>query len=144
MSSSLAGTTRVLREIYLSIFVAFFRVGHRNWSLEMNKYKGALGMSLFHGFLLMGGGAWAAYFTGTPPPDIPRLTFYVVFIAFYALHCYVFIRRQYGIAFEHAFKAFERRRQIHLLAAAWLLFAATWAFAIGSGRYVFTHTSLHQ
>src|ERR1700730_4377057 len=128
MSSSPASTKRLLSEIYLSIFVAFFRVGHRAWSLDMNTYKGALGMSLFHGFLLLGASFWAVYLTGTRLPDIPRLTFYAVFLAFYALHCYVIIRRQYGIAFEHAFKAFERRRQIRLLAAAWLLTAASWAF----------------
>jgi hypothetical protein len=145
MSSSLGSTKHVLREIYLSIFVAFFRIGQRRWSSDMNRYKAAVGTSLFHGFLLMGVSAWVAYyFAGTRLPNIPSLTFCGVFVAFYALHCYVFIRRRYGIAFEHTFRSFERPRQIRLLAVARLLIAASWAFVLGSASFIVSHTSAHQ
>jgi hypothetical protein len=145
MSSSLASAKHALRDIYLSIFVAFFRIGQRNWSSDMNRYKAAVGMSLFHAFLLMAASAWLAYFVRHARlPNIPRLTFCGAFVAFYALHCYVFIRRRYGIAFEHAFRSFERPRQIRLLAAAWLLFAASWAVVVGSASFILSHTGAHQ
>ncbi len=135
---------RFLKDSYLTLFVAFFRFYQGNWSFESNMYKGAVGMSLFHFFVLFGASGWVAYFTRTRLPDIPRLTFYAVFFSFYLVHCYVLIRRRYGIRFEHAFRKFARRRQICLLAAASLLIAASVGFAFGSASYLRSHVAAHQ
>jgi hypothetical protein len=135
---------RFLKDSYLTIFVAFFRFCQGNWSVESNMYKGVVGLCLFHCFILLGAIGWGAYFTRTRLPDIPRLTFYAVFFPFYLVHCYVLIRRRYGIAFERTFRAFERRRRTYLLTAAWLLMAASGAFVYGSAFYLRPYIGAHQ
>jgi hypothetical protein len=132
-----------MRESYLTVFVAFFRFCQRNWSSESNMYKGAFGMTLFHVCLLLGLAFWATYFGGARLPDIPRLTGYAVFFLFSAVHCYVLIRRGYGIRFEQTFRTFDRRRRIWLLTTAWLLMAASWGFAFGSAYYLRPYLSVH-
>ncbi len=107
-------------------------------------YKGVAGVFLLHLCLVLGVSFWVAYFTGMRFPSIPRLTFYTVGLSLYAGHCYVFIRLRYGITYERAFRTFDRRRQICLLSAAWLLVAASLGFMVLSASYLRSHFAAHQ
>ena len=126
-------------ELYLSIFVLFFRLSSSRWSQEMNAYKAVAGTSWVHLlllFILAEGVQMLSsrrFFSGPWEVLIGSL-------AIFAVNYYDLIVRGRGTAFERDFAAFSRRKRWALLGFAAAVLASTFSvFLILTEEY---HTFL--
>ena len=119
MGGDQSGLSKLLyvKELYLSVFVLFFRIGASNWSADVNEFKGAAGISVVECALAIIVYGWAQMFLGYHSV-LNRWFMAVSFIAVYGINYYALVVRNVGIDFEKRFNTFSRGRQIFLYSVA--------------------------
>jgi len=133
-----------LREVYLTVFVLFFRIGQHSWSVTTNAAKGAAGITWLQFMLLITGSAWLYFFTGDRRLiTISSPLFYVSFGAIYLLNYYTLVARQTGLRFESAFKTMRSRHRSLLVVTGVGFIVFSFGLALFSAYYVHAHGSLH-
>jgi hypothetical protein len=132
-----------IREVYLGIFVLFFRIGQNSWSYTSNVAKAVAGITWLHLMLLIGLIAWLYFFSGDKLLlAIPRPAFYILFGILTLLNYYTLVTRGVGTRFEAQFASFGHRHRVLLLATSLAIIVCTFGFAIFSGYYVHAHGPL--
>jgi hypothetical protein len=108
----------MIKELYNSIFVLFFRLGAGQWPKEMNAdvHKGVAGVSVLEIMLLMSAFSWIQIFLGQQLQLNPLLLGTAVF-ALYTFNYYL-LHLSGGIAFEKQFSHLKKERRIALLSWA--------------------------
>jgi cytochrome c biogenesis factor len=94
---------RVLKELYLSIFVMFYRMSR--WRGSMKARTAASGLTIVEGFFATGIGLWVA----APKHQFIRTSGWIVAFALvllYLLNDYLLVDQGRGIAFEQEFRGF--------------------------------------
>jgi len=133
-----------LREVYLTVFVLFFRIGQHSWSATTNAAKGAAGITWLQFMLLITVAAWLYFFTGDRRLiTISSPLFYVLFGAIYLLNYYTLVARQTGLRFESAFKTMGSRHRSLLVVTSVGFIVFSFGLALVSASYVHAHGSLH-
>lgn len=130
-------TMNWIKEVYLSVFVLFFRIGRNSWSYTNNAAKAVAGITWIQLMLLVGVIAWLYYFTGIRLLlAIPRPVFYLSFGIITLVNYYTLVTRQVGTLFESEFSNFEYRRRSLLIAASIAVVIGSLGFALLSANYV--------
>src|SRR5438876_11170190 len=107
----------MIREVYLSVFVLFFRIGQNSWSYTSNVAKAVAGVTWLHLMLLIGLIAWLYFFRGDKLLlAIPRPAFYILFGILTLLNYYTLVTREAGTRFEAQFRTFGHRHRFLLFA----------------------------
>jgi hypothetical protein len=131
-------------DIYLSVFVLFFRIGRNSWSYTSNAAKAVAGITWIQLMLLVGVIAWLYYFTGVKLLlAIPRPVFYISFGIITLVNYYTLVTRQVGTLFESEFSNFAYRRRSLLIATSIAVVIGSLGFALLSANYVHTYGPLH-
>lgn len=134
----------LLREVYLTVFVLFFRLGQNSWSQASNVAKGVAGITWLQFMILIGAIAWLYFFTGNKVLlAIPRLAFVISFGLVAAINYYTLVTCQRGTRFEKEFKTLEHRQRSLLLAGGLAFILFSFGFALISASYVHAHGPLH-
>ena len=124
-------------DIYLSVFVLFFRIGQNSWSPMTNTAKAVGGVTWLQFTFLVGLIAWLYYFTGDRLLlSMSRPTGYILFGIIYLLNYYLLVTRHAGTRFELDFRVFAYRRRFTLLTASIALVIICFGFALFSAYYV--------
>ena len=123
---------QTLKELYLTVFVLFFRFAKESWSDATNAWKGTAGVTLFQWTIVGGTIFWIAAFTATDISGLSQLTFYILCFGSYFLNYHFLVVRGYGTGFEHAFGQFEARKKRLLLIGGVLLVVLSYGFAFAS------------
>jgi len=138
---ALSPRASVIRELYLALFVLFFRLDVRRWpsyaNANANGYNGALGISLVETFAALSVLFWFEIVSGYRFGLDSRLGLVALGIfAVYFTNLYFLIDRARGVALEREFACLSRRKRVALLAAAAAIFVASAAvFYLSLGLY---------
>lgn len=129
-----------LKELYLTVFVLFYRFAKNSWSRELNGWKAAAGVTLLQwcvaGSLLL----WAVDLGGYGNvTGITRSTMFLIWFATYFLNYHALVVRGSGIRFETAFEALEPRKRIILRVAGTGLIIVGFGFAFLSACALAPH-----
>lgn len=131
---------RRLREVYLSVFVLFYRYFAGQWSATMNAHKGVAGVSIVQGVIVITLENWIGAFTGRRL-ELDRWVLWIVIVLIYAANYYFLVIGGTGVAFEKQFGTFPKSKQITLRLAAIGIFLATGIiFFFSAAAY---HRALH-
>lgn len=123
---------QTLKELYLTVFVLFFRFAKQSWSDHTNACKGAAGITLFQWTLLGSAILWISAFTGTDISGLSKLTFYILCFGSYLLNYRFLVLRGYGMEFERAFGHFEARKRRLLIIGGLVLVVLSYGVAFAS------------
>lgn len=115
----------LLREVYLSIFVLFYRYFGGNMSESSKAMRGSVGLMLFQAILaldLLGFACiwWHQKFK--PNPVVAML----LAAALYGLNYYVLVVKGSGVNFEKQYRAFSQQKRIALRLVALTFFVGAW------------------
>jgi hypothetical protein len=125
-----------IKDIYLTVFVLFFRIGQNSWSFQSNAAKGVAGVSWFQFMLLIGFTAWLYYATGSKLLlRVPPAAFYILFGIVCLVNYYALVTRGYGTKFESEFQTFGSRRRSLLIASGIGAITLSMGFAFFSAFY---------
>lgn len=136
-------TMKLVKEVYLSVFVLFFRIGQNSWSFTSNAAKAVAGITWLQFTLLIGLTAWLYYFTGNKLfLAASRPAFYLLFGIICLVNYYVLVTRAAGTHFVSEFRTFEYRRRSILVATSIALVIFSFGFALFSAYYVHAYGPL--
>jgi hypothetical protein len=113
---------RPLKEIYLSVFVLFFRISR--WRGSMKARTAALGLTVVEGFLAMSFGTWIASAVHQNI-EVNRWIIGIAFVVLYSLNDYFLVDQGRGVAFEKQFRNFPSAKRTVLYLAAISIVLAT-------------------
>jgi hypothetical protein len=129
----------LLKELYLTEFVFFYRASKKSWSHGTNVGKGAAGVSLFAWIILLSISMWIEIFCGKRFLFVfNRLEVGVFVFAFFCVNYYILAIRGYGIRFEREFNNLKKPKQTFLLISCCVIQIVSVAFFTYSG-YVYQH-----
>jgi len=122
----IASRYSISKQIYLSLFVLFFRINKGAWPEYVNAdaHKGAAGITLLDLFLALAASNFVQTLTGHQVL-FARDTAGIVALSVYFVNWYFFVGRGTGTAFEKEFNGFARKRQIALYLLATAITLAT-------------------
>lgn len=124
---------RLLKELYLSTFVLFFRISR--WRGNMKARSAALGLTLVDGILVMSFGASIAVVTHQVI-EVNRWIVGIAVIVLYSLNDYFLVDQGRGIAFEERFRGFRAgKRTLLYLAASGIVLATGIALYFSAAAY---------
>jgi hypothetical protein len=121
---------QTLKELYLTVFVLFFRFARQSWSDDMNAWKATAWITLFQWALVGGGILWIAALAGYPRlTGLSQLSFLILWFVTYFLNHRVLVIHGYGVKFERHFGQLESRKKTLLVTTAILVTVVSFAFA---------------
>jgi hypothetical protein len=133
-----------LKEVYLSVFVLFFRIGRNSWSFATNAAKGAAGITWLQFMLLIALTAWLYYFTGNRRlVSVSNPVLLALFGVTYLINYYILVAREAGTRFESAFTTLGHRHRFVLVAASVAFVLFSFGLALFSGYYVHANGPMH-
>jgi hypothetical protein len=109
---------RQLNEIYLSVYVLFFRIGAGQWPSHVNAdaHKGVAGVAVVEIILLITLLDWIQSLSGHF--GINRWVPGIAAVVIYAINYYFLVIRGNGVAFEKQFGSFRKSKRLTLRLAA--------------------------
>jgi hypothetical protein len=125
---SLSDLARVsASEIYLSVFLLFFRSSAKQWSAEANAFKGVAGVFFVQILLIVSLCGWFSIAVDRP---LVRTIGFVgpISILLYLINNHFLVSRRMGTKFEEQSRHFERSKKVAL--QAWALFQVALGWAI--------------
>lgn len=123
------------KQIYLTAFTIFFRVGGADWTPGINAGKGVAGVAMIEWLILIGTASWIDVFEGRKfLLGIPKWISIVLFLALCALNHYPLVVCGYGTHFQHEFAHLRKSRKLLLLASCALVILGAIAFFICAAR----------
>jgi len=121
------------KELYLTAFTIFFKVGGADWTPGINAGKGVASVALIESAFLIGIVLWIDVLVGTKSLfDIPKWAAVIAFLALCAANHYPLVARGHGITFEREFNHLKKTRKILLMASCVVIILAAIAFFIYS------------
>jgi hypothetical protein len=108
---------RLFKELYLTAFTIFFRVGGADWTPGINAGKGIAGIALIEALLLLGIASWIEMLAGTRY-RIARWEAVITYFAICVGNHYSLVTCGHGTAFERRFSSLKSSRKILLIAAS--------------------------
>ena len=103
---------KTLKELYLSVFLLFFRFAERSWSSETNAAKGAVGITMVLSAIVTVIAFWISRMIGhNNLPDLSKFGFFAFWFAVYLCNYWVLVAKGYGTTFEFEFRQFDKKRQ---------------------------------
>jgi hypothetical protein len=126
---------RFLKELYLTEFIVFYRASQKSWSHGYNAGKGAAGVSLFVGIILMCITLWIEIFTGNQfLPILNRWETWIGFLAFVLVNYYFLVIRGHGIRFEREFNNLKKSKRMFLQVSCFVVSLISAGFFIYSAH----------
>jgi hypothetical protein len=127
-----------LKEIYLSVYVLFFRIGGGQWPSHVNAdaHKGVAGVAVVEGILLITLVDWIQSIAGNF--GIGRWVPGIVGVVIYAINYYFLVIQGNGVAFEKQFGSLPKSKRLTLRLVAVGIFVATLAL------YFAAHAKSHS
>ena len=123
------------KEIYLTGFTIFFKVGSANWTHGINIGKGVTGVAMVEWLILIGIASQIDALIGTRSLlDIPKWTAIFAFLVLCAANHYVLVVCRHGIVFEREFTNLKKSRRILLVAACAAITLVAIAFFISAAQ----------
>jgi hypothetical protein len=134
-----------LKEIYLSLFVLFFRINKGAWPeyVKADEHKGVAGITLLQGSLAIAASNFTQVLAGHQIVLDAGAAGLMV-LPVYFLNSYFLVERGAGTAFEKEFSGFARKKQttLYLVATAiTLLIVAALVLSIAVYRSAFAISS---
>jgi hypothetical protein len=124
---------QTLKELYLTVFVLFFRFAKQSWSNDMNAWKATAAVTLVQWTLLGAAILWIAAFAGySHLSGISRLSFFAVFLITYLFNYRTLVAQGYGSQFEQQFGQFGTRKKTVLIIAGLAIVVFSFAFAFAT------------
>ena len=124
----------LIGEIYLSLYVVFFRIS--GWESNGRVHSAVAAVSIVDGLIALSLETWAEVIAGRSY-ELREWLIGGTFLALYFLNHYFLFARGNGIAFEEKFDSFPKRKRIALrLAALGMLLSAAAATYVSSNAYL--------
>jgi hypothetical protein len=133
IQNNLLSLMRGIADIYLSIFVLFFRVSR--WRTSSKASSAVVGVAVVDYVLALSLVIWAAIMTGHPLKLSPWVVG-IIFLIFCSANYRFLVIRSHGVAFEKQFCGFQKSKQTTLLSvAAGILLATVAIFSFSIQAY---------
>lgn len=113
---------QTVKELYLAIFVIFFRFAQGSWARDMNAWKGVIGITVFQLSIIGTVAYLGSALAGKPIPEISRLTYTVVALGLYVANYHMLVVRRFGTDFESELDRVPKARRIRLFIGGTLVF----------------------
>jgi hypothetical protein len=125
---------RGVRELYLSLFVLFFRIGAGQWPAFMNAdaFNGVTGLTVIESFFALSVSGWIESVAGRHL-DLNRWEIVIAVLAIFCANYYFLIFKGVGVAFEKEFNHFPKSKRVALRLAAIGIVLAIGVFFFLSG-----------
>src|ERR1035438_6222284 len=107
----------LFKELYLTAFTIFFRVGGAEWTPTINAGKAVTAIALIEALLLLGSASWIEMLVGTAY-RIPRWGALIAYFVICIANHYLLVTLGHGTAFERHFTSLNFARKILLIAAS--------------------------
>jgi hypothetical protein len=133
-----------LKELYLAEFTSFFKASSSSWTPGINAAKGAVGVAIIEGIILVAIDAWIEVLVGKRLllPNLQRWEICIAFLILYISNYYVLVTLGHGLKFERNSSNIKRAKRISLMVLCRVTELATVAFFIYS-IYVY-HRFFHK
>jgi hypothetical protein len=124
------------KELYLSVFVLFFRIGAGQWPSYMNAdaHKGVAGVTIIEVLLVASLINWIQIIGGHRL-ELNRWMPGIAAVVLYCANYYFFVVRGSGIAYEREFSGFRKGKRIALRLAVIVILLVTLAVFFSSAAY---------
>ena len=132
LSESGRGLFGFFKEIYLTIFILFYRVGSSDWPEATNRSKGAVGVSMVAISLIVGTLDFVCTLAGKRIIAMPKWAMYLFCFVIWLLNFYALVIRRHGLKFETEFNKFSKLKRNVLRVAGIVVFLGSIGFLIYS------------
>jgi hypothetical protein len=124
---------QLLKEIYLTSFVLFFRAFKTAWTPGINAWKGVAGVAVAQWLVLVGLDVWIGMISGkrlfgAVDPWAVRLAVVALFVA----NHFVLVARGKGIEYEREFDNLHRSKRVLLVTSCSVVILCAIIFFIAS------------
>jgi hypothetical protein len=124
---------RLLKEIYLTAFTIFFRVGGADWTPSINGWRSVVCITLIEWFVLLGIGSWVDMFIGTQfLLNLSKWGIRIAFLVLCFVNYYVLVACSQGVEFEREFSHLKKSRKVLLVTSSVAIMLAAIVFFIYS------------
>jgi len=112
---SYSNSSRALKEVYLSLFVLFFRIGANQWppSWNVNPEKATAAMTMVQVILAGTLNFWVDIIVGHRV-EVSEILSVPLVIAVYLVNRYFLVTKGYGTRFERQFDSIPRHKRLAL------------------------------